>query len=182
MAAWFAWGRKFGWLQGLPKFFAHNKFNCGDLQPSELVDSAVPVRVNPYGCLTSRCGSHVVGEGFENSAIGDKAFSGTTALDAPQFGCKPTKVGYFAFNLLQMFLRYVIDPGTFFRIGPEWVHIRQFGVATNSVAGEAALDFMFWPSARHKFGWFLEPAYEYNFGPGHERSLGMSAGLLIGIP
>jgi hypothetical protein len=67
-------------------------------------------------------------------------------------------------------------------IGPEWVHIRQFGVTTNSVAGEAALDFMFWPSARHKFGWFLEPAYEYNFGQGHERSLGMSAGLLIAIP
>jgi hypothetical protein len=67
-------------------------------------------------------------------------------------------------------------------IGPEWVHTKQYGSTTNSLAGEAALDFMFWPSARHKFGWFLEPAYEYNFGHGHERSIGMSAGLLIAIP
>jgi hypothetical protein len=67
-------------------------------------------------------------------------------------------------------------------LGPEWVHVRRFGVTTNSVAGEATLDFMFWPSAGHKFGWFLEPGYEYDFGQGHERSLGMSAGLLIAIP
>jgi hypothetical protein len=67
-------------------------------------------------------------------------------------------------------------------IGPEWVHKRQFGVTTNSVAGEAILDFMFWPAAEHKFGWFVEPGYEYNFGQGHERSLGLSAGLLITIP
>ena len=33
-----------------------------------------------------------------------------------------------------------------FGIGPEWVHTRQYGVTTNSVAAEAALDFMFWPS------------------------------------
>jgi hypothetical protein len=67
-------------------------------------------------------------------------------------------------------------------LGPEWVRIRQFGVTTNSIAAEAALDFMFWPSAKHKFGWFLEPGYDYNFAQGHEQSLGMSAGLLIGIP
>jgi hypothetical protein len=66
-------------------------------------------------------------------------------------------------------------------IGPEWVHTRQFGVTSNSVAGEAILDFMFWPAAKHKFGWFVEPGYEYNFGQGHERSLGLSAGLLIAI-
>ena len=67
-------------------------------------------------------------------------------------------------------------------IGPEWVHTRDFGITTNSLAGEAALDLMFWPSAKHRFGWFFEPAYEYSFGQGHERSLGMSAGLLIAIP
>jgi hypothetical protein len=27
----------------------------------------------------------------------------------------------------------------------------------------------------------LEPAYDYNFMAGHEQSIGMSAGLLIGI-
>jgi hypothetical protein len=67
-------------------------------------------------------------------------------------------------------------------VGPEWVHTRQYGISTNSVAGEAALDFMFWPSGKHRFGWYLEPAYEYNFGPGHERSVGISGGLLMAIP
>ena len=63
-------------------------------------------------------------------------------------------------------------------IGPEWVHTRQNGVTTNSFAVEAALDFMFWPSGTHRFGWFLEPAYEHDFR-GHERSIGMTGGLLI---
>lgn len=67
-------------------------------------------------------------------------------------------------------------------LGPEWVHTRQHGVTTNSVSGEGALDFMFWPSGKHRFGWFLEPAYEFNFGHRHEQSLGMSGGLLIAIP
>jgi hypothetical protein len=68
-----------------------------------------------------------------------------------------------------------------FGVGPEWVHTRQYGVTTNSVAAEAVLDFMFWPSGKHRFGWFLEPGYEYNFGRGHERSIGISGGLLIAI-
>lgn len=67
-------------------------------------------------------------------------------------------------------------------IGPEWVHLRAYGVSTNSVAGEAALDFMFWPSAKRRFGWYIEPAYDYGFGRGHEKSIGITAGLLIAIP
>jgi|SRR5271168_2618067 len=69
-----------------------------------------------------------------------------------------------------------------FGVGPEWVHTRQNGTATNSVAAEAAGDFMFWPARKHKFGWYLEPAYDYGFGRKHEQSIGMSAGLLIAIP
>ena len=69
-----------------------------------------------------------------------------------------------------------------FGVGPEWVHTRQHQVATNSVAAEAVGDFMFWPSAgKHRFGWYLEPAYEYNCGRGHEQSIGISGGLLIAI-
>ena len=68
-----------------------------------------------------------------------------------------------------------------FGVGPEWVHSREYGVTTNSVAGEAVLDFMFWPSPKHRLGWYLEPGFEYNFGRGHERSLGISGGLLIAI-
>lgn len=65
--------------------------------------------------------------------------------------------------------------------GPEWVHTTQNGTPANSLAGEAVLDFMFWPSKAHRFGWFIEPDYEYNFGPVHERSIGISGGLLIAI-
>jgi hypothetical protein len=66
-------------------------------------------------------------------------------------------------------------------VGPAWAHTRKYGVTTNSVSGEAVLDFMFWPSAKHRFGWYLEPGYERSFGPGHEQSLGISGGLLIAI-
>jgi hypothetical protein len=69
-----------------------------------------------------------------------------------------------------------------FGVGPEWVHIRQYGITTNSAAVEAALDFMFWPSGKHRFGWYLEPGYDYNFARGHEQSLGITGGLLIAIP
>ena len=69
-----------------------------------------------------------------------------------------------------------------FGVGPEWIHSRGYGITTNSVGGEVVLDFMFWPSAKHKFGWYLEPGYEYNFGRGHEQSIGISGGLLIAIP
>src|SRR6201998_1823758 len=66
-------------------------------------------------------------------------------------------------------------------IGPEWIHLKQSGRTTNSVAGEVAGDFMFWPNGRHRFGWFLEPAYDYSFARGHQKSLGISFGLLMGI-
>ena len=69
-----------------------------------------------------------------------------------------------------------------FGIGPEWIRTRQSGVTSNSLGGEAVLDFMFWPSAKHKFGWYLEPGFDYSFGPGHERSIGISGGLLIAFP
>ena len=69
-----------------------------------------------------------------------------------------------------------------FGVGPVWVHKRFYGMTTNSVGTEAVLDFMFWPSRKHRFGWYLEPGYEYNFGRGHEQSVGISGGLLIAIP
>ncbi|HTU33962.1 MAG TPA: hypothetical protein VMF66_09185 [Candidatus Acidoferrum sp.] len=67
-------------------------------------------------------------------------------------------------------------------LGPEWIRRRENGVTTNSAGAEAALDFMFWPARKHKFGWYLEPAYDYDFGRGHEQSVGISGGLLISIP
>jgi hypothetical protein len=67
-------------------------------------------------------------------------------------------------------------------VGPEWVHLNRNGATTDSIAGEVAGDFMFWPAKKHKFGWYLEPAYDYNFMSGHEQSIGISGGLLIAIP
>jgi hypothetical protein len=66
-------------------------------------------------------------------------------------------------------------------IGPSWVQTRQNNRTTNSLAVDIAADFMFWPSGKHRFGWFVEPVYEYNLGRGHEKSIGVSAGLLIAI-
>lgn len=66
-------------------------------------------------------------------------------------------------------------------LGPEWIHTNSYGISTNALGGEAALDFMYWPSARHRFGWFVEPGFDYSFARGHERSVGISFGLLIGL-
>lgn len=66
-------------------------------------------------------------------------------------------------------------------VGPEWVYLRQNGTTSQSISGEVAGDFMFWPNGKHRFGWYLEPAYDYSFMAGHQQSTGMSAGLLIGV-
>jgi hypothetical protein len=66
-------------------------------------------------------------------------------------------------------------------VGPEWVHLRQNGITSNSISGELAGDFMFWPARKRRLGWFLELAYDYSFTRGHQQSIGMSGGLLIAI-
>lgn len=66
-------------------------------------------------------------------------------------------------------------------LGPEWIHSSSQRMKTNSVAGEAVLDFMFWPSTKRRLGWFLEPAYAYSFAGGHEQTLSITGGLLIAI-
>jgi hypothetical protein len=66
-------------------------------------------------------------------------------------------------------------------IGPQWVCLMQNGKTINSIAGEVAGDFMIWPAHKRRFGWFLEPAYDYRFGRGHQQSIGMSGGLPIAI-
>jgi hypothetical protein len=63
-------------------------------------------------------------------------------------------------------------------VGPQWTFSRE----GTQIGGEFALDFMFWPTADRKYGWFLEPAYSYSFARGHEQSLGATVGLLIAIP
>jgi hypothetical protein len=69
-----------------------------------------------------------------------------------------------------------------FGVGPEWAHTISGGKSTNSIAGGAALDFMYWPRPKRRFGWYLEPSYGYSFSSGHEQSMSVSIGLLIAIP
>jgi hypothetical protein len=45
-------------------------------------------------------------------------------------------------------------------VGPQWAHLKQNGKTTDSFSAELAGDFMFWPTGTHRFGWYLEPAYE----------------------
>src|SRR5580700_205742 len=66
-------------------------------------------------------------------------------------------------------------------VGPEWVYLRQNRTTSQSISGEVAGDFMFWPNGKHRFGWYLEPAYDYSFMAGHQQSIGISAGLLVGV-
>jgi len=68
-----------------------------------------------------------------------------------------------------------------FGAGPEWKRTVGGGTVTDSIAGEAVLDFMFWQSKERTVGWFFEPTYGYDFGRGHEQSLGATVGLLIAI-
>ncbi|PAY03865.1 hypothetical protein CK489_36865 [Bradyrhizobium sp. UFLA03-84] len=63
-------------------------------------------------------------------------------------------------------------------IGPQWT----FSRGGTQTSAEFALDFMYWPTADRKYGWFLEPSYSYAFNRGHERSLSTTVGLLIPIP
>jgi len=64
--------------------------------------------------------------------------------------------------------------------GPDVVRKFDAGEHSTSLGVEAVLDFMFWPA--NNIGWYLEPSYGYLFERGAERSLGISAGLLVGWP
>jgi hypothetical protein len=69
------------------------------------------------------------------------------------------------------------EPG----IGPVWIHAVSAGRTTDGIGVGGVLEFMFWPTADRKYGWFLEPSYTYSFARGHEQSFGVSGGLLIPI-
>jgi hypothetical protein len=69
------------------------------------------------------------------------------------------------------------EPG----IGPAWILTIGSGRATNAIGAAVVAEFMFWPTPDRKLGWFLEPSFTYSFGNGHEKSLGVSAGLLVPI-
>ncbi|MGO9546911.1 MAG: hypothetical protein ACLPPF_19220 [Rhodomicrobium sp.] len=61
--------------------------------------------------------------------------------------------------------------------GPTWVH----KLDTDSVAGEAIVEFKYFPWPERHIAVFVEPGYSYDFGRGHEQSLGVTLGLYVGI-
>ena len=61
-------------------------------------------------------------------------------------------------------------------LGPIWTSTKGEGAKLGTTY---VLDFMFWPWPDRKFGWFVEPSYSVT--KGHEKSLAVSAGLLIAI-
>jgi hypothetical protein len=65
-------------------------------------------------------------------------------------------------------------------VGPQLVHRLAKDERGTSFGLEAVIDFMFWPGKN--VGWYVEPSYGVTFGRGSERSLGATAGLLIGWP
>jgi hypothetical protein len=65
--------------------------------------------------------------------------------------------------------------------GPQWVSVKQGGQTTKFMAGEVTGDFMYWPGHGHRFGWYVQPAYDYSFAGDHAKTVGMTTGLLIAI-
>ena len=66
-------------------------------------------------------------------------------------------------------------------VGPAFLRSRSYGRIQYSMSAEVIADFMFWTSPTHRFGWYLEPGYDYSFAAGHERSAGIAIGVLFGI-
>jgi hypothetical protein len=62
-------------------------------------------------------------------------------------------------------------------VGPQWTFTRE-GTQTRAAF---ALDFMFWPTADRKIGWFLEPVYSRSLSGEHEQSFSTTIGVLIPI-
>ena len=67
-------------------------------------------------------------------------------------------------------------------IGPQWNRKLGDGEKIDSFGLEAAIELSIWPWEQHRFGWYFEPSYGYDFGKGREQSFTFSMGLLIGIP
>jgi hypothetical protein len=66
--------------------------------------------------------------------------------------------------------------------GPLWLHKTAPDEKSDSAGAEAVAEMVYWPGEHHRFGWYLEGGYAYDFGKGHEQSGGVGAGILIGIP
>lgn len=67
-------------------------------------------------------------------------------------------------------------------LAPQYANTRSHGIYTNTISAEIVGDFLFWANPRHRFGFYAEPAYAIDLRQDHAQSIGLTAGLLIGIP
>ena len=63
-------------------------------------------------------------------------------------------------------------------LGPEMVYVSNPTTKATFFGGQAALDFMFWPTQR--FGIWVEPSYDLIARDGPSHGVGSTGGLLIG--
>jgi hypothetical protein len=66
-------------------------------------------------------------------------------------------------------------------VGPEFSRMTEGLLVSHAWGAEAALDLMYWPFKEKRWGFYLEPAYDLTFGVNGEQSIGINAGLLVGI-
>jgi hypothetical protein len=63
--------------------------------------------------------------------------------------------------------------------GPEWIH--RTNKEPDSVAGVAITELVYEILPERHVAVFVQPAYSYDFGKGHEQAISVTAGLHIGI-
>jgi len=68
--------------------------------------------------------------------------------------------------------------------GPLWFHraYEADDVQRDSAGVEGVAEMVFWPGEHHKFGFYVETGYSYDFGKGHEKAAGAGAGVLVPLP
>jgi len=66
-------------------------------------------------------------------------------------------------------------------LGPEWNHSTGKN-GSDSAGAELEAELVYWTSASHRFGWYLEPGYGYDFGKEREASLSLGLGLTVAVP
>ena len=64
-------------------------------------------------------------------------------------------------------------------LGPTWARSSGIAAQSHAVDGEFSLDFQF--SLTGRWGWYIEPSYQFGGSQNSDRSAGLSMGLLLGF-
>ena len=66
--------------------------------------------------------------------------------------------------------------------GLYWEKQTGLPLKNSTLGAECAMDWMYWPFRHRRFGFYVEPAYQFGFAKEPDPSIGVSAGLLVSIP